>query len=309
MEVISSIESLPKFNRENAITIGNFDGIHVGHRKLIATVVDEARKVSGQSVVMTFNPHPMSVLFPDRPVKAISSTKQMVEIIKMMGVDVFLSIPFTDQFARQTPEAFIYETLLPLFKPSCVVVGKDHRFGCDRRGDSALLHRLLAPHGIDIIVVDPVYDQGEPISSSRIRDFIKIGDLASVTRLLGRYFRLNGVVRPGWGRGRDLGYATANMLPSDQVIPSAGIYASRTIVDDQLLLSMTYIGTSPSFTSQAFTVETHIFDYSSDLVGKDIDVEFVERIRDDVKFHSTEDLIKQIKLDEVQIRKILANLS
>ncbi len=308
MEVFHTIDSLPRFQSGNAVTIGNFDGIHLGHRRLIEMTVAVARRMHGKAVVVTFHPHPLSVLAPQKEIKSINSQDQTIHILQSLGIDILLMIPFDQRFAEQEPEEFVRCIILDALCPAAVVIGKDHRFGRERRGDARALKRILEHHQIEMIVVDPVYDGGEPISSSRIRDCIREGDIENATRLLGRFFRLSGVVRKGWGRGRSLGYATANILPVDQIIPCTGVYATRTWITNVPLPSMTYIGSSPTFHEQSFMIETHLLDCSQDLLNARIEVEFVRRIRDDIAFPSPGELIAQLAHDEMQTRRILGIL-
>ncbi len=305
MEVFHTIDSLPRFQSGNAVTIGNFDGIHLGHRRLIEMTVDVARRIQGMAIVVTFHPHPLSVLAPKKELKSINSPDQTIHILESLGIDILLMIPFDQRFSEQEPAEFVRCIILESLCPASVVIGKDHRFGKGRRGDARALMDILQNHNVDTIVVDPVYDGGEPISSSRIRDCIREGEVDNAARLLGRFFRLSGVVRKGWGRGHSLGYATANILPLDQIIPCTGVYATRTWIANVPFPSMTYVGSSPTFQDQEFMIETHLLDCSPDLLDKPIEIDFVTRIRDDIAFPSPTELVEQLARDEMQTRRIL----
>ncbi|MBN1355894.1 bifunctional riboflavin kinase/FAD synthetase [bacterium] len=297
MRIIQSFSDLPNDLTKVVMTMGNFDGVHIGHQNLIGNVVLRAERVKGVSVVLTYQPHPVSVLYPRKQLKRITGISEMMEIIGSFGVDFMVSFSFTPELARLDPDEFLKTVIFAYTIPESIVIGADHRFGKDRRGDARLLSDLGSRMGIDVSIVEDVVVGGEPVSSTRIRELVASGDLETARLLLGRFFRLTGIVRKGFGRGHDMGFPTANFTVSDRVLPPPGVYAGQAGIRGQSGPSVTYIGDSPTFDEGSYQVETHLFGFQGDLYGQLLEVDLMQRIRPDTRFKTPSELVEQMKRD------------
>ncbi len=292
----------------SVVTIGNFDGVHRGHQMLLALVVDSARELGVRPLVVTFEPHPVSVLRPEHPMPRISLPTLKVQAIRRCGVDDVVVVPFEQEFASLTAEEFL--TLIhERVQPREIIVGDGFRFGRGRAGDSAFIEQFAREHGFKATILQRLEDSGQVVSSSRVREAISTGDVSAAEELLGRRFRLRGVVERGFARGRELGYPTANlMVVGELLVPDSGIYSAYVHIlngRQDPRQGLIYIGTSPTFEPRDRTVEAHILDFDGDLYARNIEIEFVSRIRGDEKFESVEALLDQIRRDEIATREIL----
>ncbi|MCF8062135.1 MAG: bifunctional riboflavin kinase/FAD synthetase [Deltaproteobacteria bacterium] len=291
------------------LTIGNFDGVHEGHKALFRKVRERAGALNGQSVVMTFEPHPIRVMKPGNGPPMITPTRQKLELIGRAGIDVVFSLPFTREFAAVTAEDFVKRILIERIGIREIVVGYDYSFGAGRKGDIALLKRLGEELGFEVHVVEPITIDGMLVSSTSIRDLVRAGDLDKAGRLLGRNYQICGTVITGHGRGgRLLGVPTANLEPVDELVPREGVYAVLVRENGRTHHGVTNIGNNPTFGDREVSVETHLLDFSGDLVGKTIRIDFLERLRDEKAFESFEELSEQIARDIQQARGIFENL-
>lgn len=291
------------------LTIGNFDGVHKGHLALFAKVKEIAKEINGNSVVMTFDPHPIKVLNSGNGPPLITPIQQKLRLIKKAGIDIILCLPFTREFAEISAKDFVKKILVDRIGVRCVVVGYDYSFGKDRQGNIDFLKDMANKLGFDVVVVGPVSINGIVVSSTMIRNLVQEGRLEEAKSLLGRYYQVCGIVIKGKNRGaRILGYPTANLRLIDELTPKIGVYAVRVLVDDGVYNGVANIGYNPTFENGAFSVETHIMDFNGELLGKEIKVDFIKRLRDEKSFKDPKELAIQISKDIEEARKILKKI-
>ena len=305
MEIFRHIEDRNLSIARPVLSLGNFDGIHVGHQALLQRVVQDAQARGGRSVVLTFEPHPLTVLAPDRAPRLILTHKDKMLLLQSSGVDVVIIQAFNSSFANVEAAEFVRRDLIERLKVHKMWVGRDLRVGKGRKGRVEDLIRWGAEDGFEVGIVDPVELEGVRVSSSRIRELIERGDVHEVQRFLGRYHFVSGRVMPGYRRGRQLGFPTANIVPRTEVLPLDGIYATFLQVDERQWPSVTNIGVNPTFGEGPRTIETYIFDFSGDLYGRSVKLRFVKRIREEKKFSSAETLVGQMKKDVLSAQEIL----
>lgn len=312
MKIIESLQHLEKPIENAVITIGNFDGVHIGHQALFHTTIEKAEAIGGTSVAMTFEPHPMRVLATNEHPPLITLYEQKTELIARTGIEVLISIPFTHEFAAIPAEEFISDLLVSRIGMKNIVIGKDYTFGRGRKGDINMLQRMSKPLGYDVTVVDwiqPANGKASRISSTHIRKLVMDGQMEEARQILGRPYQIRGRVASGRNRGgRLLGFPTANVNLQDELCPLKGIYAVTVEHDGRTLLGVANIGYSPTFEDYIFTVEVHILDFNQNVYGDPIRINFIQRLRDEKKFDSIEDLSGQIRKDIQQAREILAGL-
>jgi riboflavin kinase/FMN adenylyltransferase len=289
-----------------SVTVGNFDGVHRGHQALVREAVAGARAASGTSVVLTFDPHPSRVLSPDRAPASLMTLDQKAEVLSGLGVDRLAVLPFTRELSEQEPEAFAREVLAVALRARLVVVGSNFRFGRGRAGDVLQLEALGRSLGFAVRGVAAVWHEGAPISSSRVREALARGAVASAKDLLGRGFFVDGRVVRGDGRGRTIGVPTANLEAVNEILPRAGVYACRVRTPDGAdRPAAVNIGRRPTYGQDRLTLEAHILDFEGDLYDARLRVAFVERLRDERKFLDAEALVAQIRADIAQVLWIL----
>lgn len=290
----------------SVLTIGNFDGVHLGHQVLLERVVQLARELKVPSVVMTFEPHPMKVLHPDRKLTRIFDFEDQRSRLENAGVDILVVEPFSREFSQVPAERFLSEWIYRPFSPRAVIVGYDFSFGADRMGSIDFLRSKSGDLGFSVEVIPPVKVDGEICSSTRIRRAIEAGDVVLANKLLGRLFYIEGLVERGAGRGRTIGIPTANLRSTAETFPAQGVYAAYAVTDSGRYKAMVNIGTNPTFVHQGqVVVEAHILDFSEDLYGSKLRLEFVKRLRDEKKFAGVEDLVAQIRADIAEGREVL----
>lgn len=305
MKVIRGLENLNQPLQGTVVTLGNFDGVHRGHQYLLSRVL-ERRPPGGVAVVMTFDPHPLEVLHPERPLARLTDQEEMIEQIEAQGVDILVIQPFHRDFANLSAQAFFEDWIVKFLHPERIVVGYDFAFGKDRQGDFSVLKKMGEALGIPCETVEPFRLNQEIVSSRGLRDLIKQGELKKARSWLGRDFRLSGTVVSGAGRGRGLGFATMNVEPTTPLLPKEGVYATRALAQGRLFESVTNVGSAPTFeANRSVRVECHVLDADLNAYGEKVKIEFVERIRDELKFSSGDALKTQIAQDVKQARKIL----
>ncbi len=305
MRVFESLDVEEQFARP-VLTIGNYDGIHLGHMRIIERVKERARAISGTSMLMTFDPHPLHILRPDKELAAIAPLPEKKRLIEKAGIDVLFVLPFTARFADLSPEAFVASVLVEKLAVAGVVVGYDFRYGRKGRGDAALLSAAGRAHGFFVETVGAVTLDGEKVGSNRIRKLVADGSVAAAARLLGRPFALEGTVVKAWGRGRGMGYPTANLETDYSLIPKDGVYVTEAAFDGTKCGGLTNIGHNPTFgEGQGRSIETFILDFEGDLYGRKVRLSFLDRIRDDMKFASVDELKARIALDVEAGRAVL----
>ncbi len=291
-----------------AVTVGNFDGVHRGHLLLVAAVVRAARAAGGTAVVLTFDPHPGRVLDPERAPRALMTLDQKAEALARLGVDRLAVLPFTRELSRDSPEQFARRVLAQALGAREVVVGTNFRFGHDRAGDLAELVRLGAELGFRVTGLEPVWQGGSAISSSRIREALGRGEVEAARALLGRPYAVEGVVVHGEGRGKTLGIPTANLRVLNETLPRPGVYAgwARRGAGEGGLPAVINLGRRPTFGGGDTTLEVHLLDFGGDLYGSRLQVEFVGRLREERRFEGPEALLAQVRGDVAEARRILS---
>ena len=292
----------------SVVTLGNFDGIHLGHQALIGGAVAEARKLAVPSIVVTFEPHPLKVLAPERAPKTLLPNKDKLRLLQALGVDVVVMQRFDLTFAGLAADEFVRRILVDRLKARKVWVGRDLRFGHRRQGGVAELERWGKELGFGVTTMDAIVVAGERVSSSRIRRLLSEGEVEAVKPLMGRYHFVSGRVVSGSRRGRDLGYPTANICTCTEVLPRDGIYATFLKLGERRLSSVSSIGVNPTFGEGPRTVESHVFNFDEDIYGEAVQLCFVRRIRDELKFGSVEALVAQIGQDVSSAKAILREL-
>jgi len=292
------------------VTIGNFDGVHTGHRKIISKLLSSAEEHNGTPIVITFRNHPRTLFHPESVCRMITTIEEKQKALHDLGINNIIMLNFTREFANLTADQFYSELLIGRLKVKEIVIGYDHAFGKNREGNIDYLMKLSEKTGIIVNRVEEEICDDEVISSTFLRDEIDKGNMYMVTRLLGRRYTVSGKVVKGAGRGKGLGYPTANIYPdhSDKIIPGNGIYAaSITFKDKTVCRGMLNIGFNPTFEGKDKTIEINIFDFSKDIYDEIVTLDFYEKIREEKRFDSAVSLIEQIKMDEIQIRRIFEN--
>jgi len=287
------------------VTIGNFDGVHLGHREIFRRVREGAREVGGVSVVITFVPHPLKLLPSRKALRLITPYAEKEGLIEASGIDYLIIIPFTEQFASIAAADFVSRILVGRIGMKMLIIGYDYAFGRNREGNVALLSKLGAEYGFDLEVLAPIGSGDTIYSSTRIRELIGEGDVEGVVSLLGRHFSLDGTVVHGHHRGKGLGFPTANLATDNELIPMQGVYAVKVRLGDALYDGACNIGSNPTFDDRAMSIEVFIFDFAGDLYDSRMRVYFVARIRDEQKFPTAVALQQAIQSDIARCREIL----
>lgn len=306
MILYRSLEEISAPLRNAVVTIGNFDGVHLGHREIFRKLKREAADIGGVSVVVTFDPHPLKVLPTPRSVTLINTVEEKITLIEASGVDYLVIIPFTMAFAAIAAEEFVRNVLLARLGMKRLVIGHDYAFGRNREGNVNLLRRL--GNGLSFVVEElaPITDGKVVYSSSLIRSMILAGEVAAVVHFLGRNFSVAGRVVHGEKRGKLLGFPTANIATDKELIPVDGVYAVKVRIADTLYDGACNIGNNPTFHGGQRTVEVFIFDFAGELYGEEVRVYFFERLRGEEKFATVEELVAAITRDVAQCRRILS---
>ena len=308
MQIVRHIDDPSLTLSGSVVTLGNFDGIHLGHQALIGGAVSQARKLALPSVVLTFEPHPLKVLAPERAPKMLLAHKDKMQLLQELGVDVVVIQQFDLAFAQLAAEDFVRSILVDRLKARQVWVGSDLRFGQGRKGNVADLHRWGSGLGFSVAHVDAVVVDDARVSSSRIRQLIGAGQVEAVKPMLGRYHFLSGRIVGGQRRGRELGFPTANIATRAEVLPLDGIYATLFHLGERCLLSVTSIGVNPTFGAGPRTVESFILNFTDDIYGETVRLSLVKRIREEKNFASVDALVEQIRRDVASSEAIFHEL-
>lgn len=312
MEIYRDLKTI-KPEKGTVLTMGTYDGLHRGHQEIIRHVVTLARYHDSKSVLITYEPHPRHILDPDgEKLPILIELEKKLELLETIGVDVVLIIPFTAEFSRMSGNDFLQNVVMRNFAPREIIVGYDHHFGHDREGSPEFLQEFGRKNNIEVIVQEPVEDEGIILSSTRIRQLITDGYIRRANFELGLVFGFTAKVVHGAGRGHSLKFPTANFVPlgDNQLLPMQGVYLTRGRVEDgQLLYGMCNLGTRPTFGEGEFVMEVHFlnasFKNSDHLYGQTILIEFLERIREEKKFSSRKELIDQLKLDRKECLRLI----
>ena len=284
---------------------GAFDGIHLAHAKILDTAVERARALGVSAVACTFDPHPTAVLRPEKAPAPIATLEENLARIAERGLDATLVIPFTRDFSRMEAETFVDEALVGTLGAREVVVGFNHTFGSGARGTAVLLRELGARRGFVTHVLPPLQVNGLTVSSSAIREALRDGDVEQARAFLGRPYSLTGTVRRGAGRGRTLGFPTANLKPDRPLVLAAGVYAARARWEDRQAEAVVNIGYRPTFEESQYWVEAYLFDFAGDLYDRALTLDFLCRIRAEMKFPGVEALTAQVRADMAEARRLL----
>ncbi|NLN60496.1 MAG: bifunctional riboflavin kinase/FAD synthetase [Deltaproteobacteria bacterium] len=298
MEIFKSPKDISSEFRDAYVTIGNFDGIHVGHRYIFNQIITEARSVNAKAVVITFEPHPKMVLHPERrPFYLIATLEEKMALLEEIGIDAVFLIPFSLDYAQTTARAFICDVLWQHFRVKKVFIGHDYTFGRGKEGNQELLEKFGKDLGFEVTVIDAVKVGDRIISSTLVRNLILAGEVKEAADCLGRPYNLGGTVVRGHQRGGDIGFPTANLEPEKVLIPRTGVYAAVVLLQDVRYAAVLNIGYNPTFGDSEMTIEIHLLDFDGDIYGKALQVYFIDRLRDELRFPSAEELVRQIRQD------------
>jgi riboflavin kinase/FMN adenylyltransferase len=313
VRIVAGSAALPGPLRRAALTVGNFDGIHVGHRAIMATVVERARALGGESAVYTFDPHPRRVLRPDVAPRLLTTLEQKLELLEGLGVDVAIVEPFDAEFARIPAERFVSEILHARLAPREVYVGHDFHFGRDREGSMRTLTELGPDLGFSVTIIAEVKVSGRGVNSTRIRELLGEGHVEDAAELLGRPYAVRGGVVEGERRGRSLGFPTANLEPENEILPAVGVYAGRMRFLDEgtpprgaEARAVCNVGRRPTFKeADPVLAEAHLLDVTADLYGRRVELLFMHHLRAERRFPDVEALRRQIAGDVEEARRRL----
>ena len=305
MDIIIGIENIRRKFRNPVLTLGNFDGVHLGHQRIFEELKEEARKIDGEAIVFTFDPHPLQILNPQRCPPLITPFKKKLMLMERSGIDVLIVATFDLGLANIMPEAFVKQILVDEIGAKKILVGYNYYFGKDRKGNVGMLIRLGEKFGFEVKVIEAMKVNDIPVSSSKIRELIQDGKMADAAQLLGRNYLLIGKVIWGADRGKQLGFPTANLEILNGLYPKTGVYAVEVIMGDKTYPGVADVGYNPTFGQNPLSVEVHILNFSRDIYGEEIQLIFLERIRDEKAFKNPDSLARQIRKDIAVARKIL----
>lgn len=310
MKIIKDLAEIQR-DEKSIITLGTFDGLHLGHQQIVDTVIQKSRQPGGRSFLLTFEPHPRKVIPGRNDIKLLSTLEEKIVILEQLGLENLFVINFTKEFSRQSPEEFVENYLVKGIGLREIVIGYDHHFGKGRDGNFELLRELGNKFNFSVTLVPEFNVEGETVSSTKIRNALLSGDVVKAGRMLGRPYSFKGKVVRGDGRGKKLGFPTANLSTEneDKLIPAKGIYAAECIIENEKHYGLLSLGSRPTFHKDGDIIpEFYIFDFDRDIYDEVMQVNLVERIRDEEKFNSVDELIIQMKKDEETGKEILSKL-
>jgi len=303
MEIIKGIENLKRSLRNPVVTLGNFDGVHLGHQKIFERVKEEASRIQGEAVVITFEPHPLKVLSPEHFLPLLTPFRKKMMLIEKSGMETVLCLQFSLAFSEISPGEFVKNILVERVKVRKVIIGYNYHFGNKQGGDAQSLIQAGELFHFEVEVVEALKIDQTIVSSSRIRDFIQKGEVEKASKLLGRDYPMIGKVIEGSKRGHSLGFPTANLEIADELYPKTGVYAVEVVWNHRVFNGLANVGFNPTFLSaqsekeRRFSLEVYILDFNQEIYGDEIQVNFKKRIRDEVRFDSPSHLIDQIQKD------------
>ena len=310
MKIIKDLAEI-QWDKKSVVTLGTFDGLHLGHQEIVGEVIRKSREIDGRSFLLTFDPHPRKVIPGRNDVKLLSTLEEKISILEKLGLENLLVINFTIEFSKQTPEDFVKKYLIDGIGLSEIIIGHDHHFGKGRDGNFELLKKIGKKNNFSVTLVTEYSVDGETISSTKIRNALLEGDVVKAGKMLGRNYSFKGKIVRGDGRGKKLGFPTANISVDDEdkLIPAKGIYAAECIVQKEKYFGLLSLGSRPTFHKDGDVIpEFYIFDFDRDIYDEVMKVEMIEKIREEEKFNSVDDLIIQMKKDEEKGRIILSKL-
>jgi riboflavin kinase/FMN adenylyltransferase len=294
--------------RQAVLSVGNFDGMHLGHRKILRRVVERARATKSLAAVVTFDPHPLKVLRPGLAPPLVETLGQRLGHFEDVGLDAALVLRFDEALARLSPEEFAGGILGARLQASAILVGQNFRFGYRQAGDVSLLQEIGSQLGFSVEILTPVIVDGQVVSSSAVRSAVGAGSVAEAARLLGRPFALAGEIHRGTGRGSEIVVPTLNLKTEQELLPKTGVYATEVQVAGKLYRSATNVGLRPTFDGNHLTIESHLFNFKDRLTAGPLEVRFWERLRDEKKFAGPDQLLRQIAADIEQAREFFDRL-
>jgi len=306
MKILRAIDELKSVAGPTHLAIGVFDGLHLGHQAVIARALESSRTSGGTAVVVTFHPHPVRVLRPEKAPRLLTSTQHKVKLIELLGVDAVLILEFTAEFSKTAPNVFIEKLACASNRLSQICVGQEWTFGANRSGSVRLLEELAPELGFQLGSVPPVSVSGQVVSSTLIRSAVECGDLESAAKFLGRPFTILGTVSEGRQLGRRLGFPTANLHAHNEQFPPNGVYAAKAWFRKNEYGGVVNIGVRPTIEKEAGEriLELHLFDFDQEIYGQDIEVAFLDYLRAEQKFSGIEELQSQIQRDAVKARQV-----
>lgn len=308
MRIVRGLKNFNERLPNPVLTLGNFDGVHLGHQAILKKVIERAREIKGTSVVFTFEPHPLKVLAPERSPMMLNTFHGKMKLFAAAGIDVVICANFTRTFAEQHPADFARDVLHRQIGVSEVYVGYDYAFGKGREGSIESLKEMGRTFGFGVGVVEAVEVNNLVVSSSVIRDLITSGKVEDAAKLLGRRYSIEGEVVHGSHRGQTLGFPTANLKIANELIPAHGVYAVLAEVDNKMIKGVASIGIRPTFDAGPVSIEVYLFEFHEGLYGKEMEVAFVKRLRGEEKFSNADALVEQIRKDVREARAALQNL-
>jgi len=309
MILYRSVDEISAPLNKAVVTIGNFDGVHLGHREMFRRLKSAARQLGGVSVVVTFHPHPLHVIDPSSSLTLINTLDEKITLIEASGIDYLIVIPFTPEFASISAEDFVKKILVRKIGMKRVIIGYDYAFGRERKGNSRMLEALGKELLFEVEELSPISTGDTVYSSSLIRNMIREGNVSDVVLFLGRHFSLAGRVVHGAHRGKELGFPTANIATDKDLIPADGVYAVKVKIGEKFYDAACNIGSNPTFGAAPVSIEVFVLDFNMELYDSEMRVYFIERIREEKKFDSADDLKNAIASDVAKCRSILESTS
>ena len=307
MEIIRGLENLNKSYPNPVLTIGNYDGIHLGHQKILSMVLKRAEGIEGTSMVMSFDPHPVKVLAPERNIKLLTTPDEKARLLEAMGIDVLLCVRFNKEFSRILPDDFIHDVLVEKINVREIIVGTNYAFGKNKKGTIDLLRRRGEKYGFSVKAVRDVAVHGHIVSSSTIRSLLLKGAVSEVSNFLGRAYSIEGTVIKGKGRGQSiLHIPTANISTPVEIAPKEGVYAVKVGLRGTIYDGVANIGKNPTFGNAEVSYEVHLFNFDGDLLSKSLKIYFIDRIRGERTFPNPGSLAEQIREDIAKAKELLA---
>jgi riboflavin kinase/FMN adenylyltransferase len=297
MEVLLGIDQIKKPFVNPVVTLGNFDGVHLGHQRIFERLKNEAAKIRGEPLVVTFEPHPLKILSPRQCPPLITPFRKKMLLIEEMGIDKVICIEFSLAFAEISPLEFVRDFLAEKINTKKVIIGYNYHFGKGKSGDAETLKKICKRFNIEVHVMEALIVDHIIVSSSKIRELIQEGNVEKASKLLGRNYPIIGKVIEGARRGNTLGFPTANLEISEELYPKTGVYAVEVLWKSQVFKGLANVGYNPTFHSKTFSVEVHILSFNQEIYGDEIQVNFKRRIRDEIRFDSPSHLIDQIRKD------------
>lgn len=308
MAIVCDLNNVPDGIKSPVVTIGNFDGVHKGHQTIFKKVIKHARNIQGTPGVITFDPHPIKITAPDKALPLITPLDQKKELILNQGIELFIVANFTHEFSTISATEFVTNILVGRLGIKEIIVGYDYVFGRNREGDIKLLKRMGEKFDFSVYQVMPVYVGKTVVSSTLIRKLVENGHITEAKTLLGRNYQMRGKVIKGMRRGGSiLGYPTANVMLSDKLIPKKGVYIVTVEIDKEIFQGLTNVGYNPTFKNKALSIETYIFDFSKDILGRDMRINFLSRLRDEITFADAAELSRQIDQDVENAKRFFKN--